>query len=356
MGIFDDNDDKTEAATPKKLADSRSKGNVAMSQELSMASLLIGAVLTLELTGPWILSALQRGLEHGLRVRRPTESGVGWAVQEFRSAALRVAPTLVPFMVGLLVFGLAVGFAQAGIKFTWVKLAPDINRLNPAAGLKKLVSLRGPMRAGLAVLKLVLLGTILWWQLGKDLNLLLSLPELPFAIAAPRVGKLLLQILWWIAVPIAALAILDLLYQRWQHARDQRMSKQEIKDETKQTEGDPEIKARIKRAQRELAKRRMMAEVPLADVIVTNPTHFAVALKYDRGRMTAPAVTAKGTDRVALRIRELARENGVPVMEDPPLARALHRGVRLGDEIPPKFYQAVATVLSHVMRMKRESA
>ena len=282
-------------------------------------------------------------------------SGVPWVVDEIRTVAAIIAPSLLPLLAGLVLFGLTVGFSQVGFLISWEKMAPKFDKLNPVSGFKRIFSLRGVVRAGLSLLKFSLLTGVLWWNLSEDLPLLMQLPELPFLEAAALIGELLLEILWWIAVPLIGLSLLDLIYQRWQHARDLKMSKLEVKDEQKQTDGDPEVKSRIKRAQREVARRRMMAEVPKADVVITNPTHWAIALKYERAKMSAPVCTAKGTDQVALRIREIAREHGVPVMEDPPLARALCRGVRLGDEIPPRFYKAVATVLSHVMRMRKEA-
>lgn len=356
MGLFDDKDDKTEPATAKRLADARSKGQVAVSQELSTSIVMLAALIALEATGPWIMTGLQQVLRRGLTVEKPRDNGIAWIVRELQEVIDIVLPSLLPLLIGLVLFAIAIGYAQTGFMITWVKLQPKLDKLNPINGVKRLISLRGLVKAGLSVVKLAVLGSVLWWNIADELPLLMFLPELPFTESATLIGKLAMKILWWIAVPLVAISLLDMIYQRWQHARDMRMSKQEIKDESKQTEGDPEVKNRIKRAQREIARRRMMDEVPQADVIITNPTHWAVALKYERAKMTAPTVTAKGTDQVALRIRAIATENRIPIVEDPPLARGLCRGVRLGDEIPPRFYKAVAAVLSHIMRMKREAS
>ena len=356
MGIFDDKDDKTEEPTGKRLGDARRKGQVAMSQELSMSFVILAAILTLQATGGWIVNGLLACLRKGLTVEVHESNGVDWITGEIYEFVSLIVPTLIPLMLALVTFALLIGIGQTGPLLSWEKLTPKFEKLNPVKGLGNLVSLRNLVKSGLSVLKLSLLLTVLYSVLHAELPILLNLPELDFAEAAAEVGRIVFQILWWIAVPLFAISILDLIYQRWQHKKDLRMSKQEVKDENKQTEGDPEVKARIKRVQRELAQRRMMEEVPKADVVVTNPTHFAVALKYERSKMNAPTVVAKGSDRIALRIREIAKEQRVPIVEDPPLARALWRGVRLGDEIPARFYQAVASVLAHVMRMKGKVA
>lgn len=355
MGIFDDRDDKTEEATPKKREEARKKGQVAWSQEMSMSTLLIAAVLALEVIGSVILDSLEAGLKSGLTVRRHEHSDVEWFTTTVSDALFAVLPGVLPFMTLLVVFAFVSGIMQIGFKASWEKLAPNLDKLNPISGFKRILSLQGLVKAGLAVLKISVLGVVLWIALASEVEALLVLPELPFAEAARRIANLGIGILWWIAIPLFGVAFLDLMYQRWQHARNIRMSKTDIRDENKQAEGDPEVKARIKRAQREISRRRMMDEVPKAEVILTNPTHYSVALRYERGDMTAPRVVAKGTELVALRIREIAREHGVPIVEDPPLARALWRNVSLGDEIPPRFYRAVAAVLGQVMRLDQEA-
>ncbi|MEZ5989362.1 MAG: flagellar type III secretion system protein FlhB [Planctomycetota bacterium] len=245
---------------------------------------------------------------------------------------------------------------QAGWQVSFKPLTPDLAKLNPLAGLQRIFSLKGLVRALVALAKFALLGLTLWFNVGDRLPLLFDLQNMPVEVAVPVVADLALDILWWIAVPLLLIGIIDLLYQRWDHTRSLRMSKQEVKDESKNEEGDPEIRARIRRAQRELATRRMMDEVPKADVVVTNPTHYSVALRYERGAMAAPRVVAKGVDEVALRIREVAREHEVPIWEEPPLARSLYAACDLDDEIPAELYQAVATVLAQVLRLKERAA
>ncbi|PIE22951.1 MAG: flagellar biosynthesis protein FlhB [Planctomycetota bacterium] len=355
MGLFQDKSDKTEKATPKRLSDARNKGQVAKSAELGMAMLFLLGLILVEAGGGSLIEALKEGLRQGFSLHVEPEITRTWAVETLRTAILRVAPGILIMMAILVATALVTGFAQVGIKFTIEPIRPKLEKLNPIAGLGRMFQLRSVMQTGLAFLKFVVLFGILWFNIQGDLPVLLTLADMPFAESAPIVAELAIKIFWWIAIVLLLLGILDLIYQKWQHQKDMRMSKQDIKDEAKSTDGDPEIKARIKRAMREVSRRRMMEEVPKADVVITNPTHFAVALKYEKSDMAAPSVVAKGADEVAFKIRELAKENKVPIMEDPPLARALFSSVRLGDEIPRRFYEAVAAVLARVLRMKQEA-
>ena len=354
MGILDDRDDKTEPATGKRKADARQKGQVGKSKELSMAGLIIAAIILLEYTGSWIIDALKEIMRTGFKVKMHEEVGIAWATQHFHNLALTILPAMLPFFIGMVFMALAINYLQVGWKITWAPLKPNLDRLNPMKGLKKLFSLSSFMPFFLAILKFTVLISTLYYNVKGDIPILLQLQGLPVEVAVPIVAKLAFKILWWIAIPLLLIGLIDFIYQKWKHAKDIRMSKQDIKDEHKNQEGDPEIKARIKRAQRQMAMNRMMSDVPKADVVITNPTHYALALRYDRVSMAAPKVVAKGTDEVASKIRELAKEHSVPIMEDPPLARSLYRACKVGDEIPHSFYQAVATVLSHVLKMKQK--
>ncbi len=355
MGLFDDKDDKTESATPKKLNEARNKGQVAKSQELGMAMLLLTALIALEIWGGGLQQALEAALRDGFSLRIPETMDKDWAVATIRKLIFGVFPAVLPLLALLVVVSIVTGFAQVGVRFVTEPIMPKIEKLNPMKGLARIFSLRALVTTGVAFLKFAVLGTILWLNVRSDLPVLMLLADHPFSETAPVVARLAFKILWWISIVLLAISLLDMLYQKWQFQRDMRMSKKDIKDEQKNTDGDPEVKGRIRRAMREVSMRRMMEEVPKADVIITNPTHFAVALKYDRINSTAPTVVAKGVDEVALKIREIATDNDVPIMEDPPLARAIFRGVRLGEEIPRRFYEAVATVLAHVFRLKKEA-
>lgn len=352
MGLFDDRSDKTEAPTAKRRSDARSKGRVALSKELSTAVLMMTSVLMLEAAGPWMGTTLEEVMTAGLTLRRPTEISVPWATSVLQEFVEMVLPLMAVFAGVLFVVASGVGVLQAGWQVSLHPLTPNFGKLNPLSGLQRIFSTKGLVRALVALAKFALLALTLWFNLGDQLPVILELQNMPIEVAVPIVADLALEILWWISLPLLLIGVIDLLYQRFDHTRSLRMSKQEVKDESKNEEGDPEIKARIRRAQRELSTRRMMDEVPKADVVVTNPTHFAVALRYERGSMQAPKVVAKGVDEVALRIRSIAEEHRVPIWEDPPLARSLFAACDLDDEIPTALYQAVATVLAQVLRLK----
>lgn len=353
MSESTDKSDRTEPPTAKRKADSRKKGKVALSKELSTAVLLMGAVLMLDIAGPLITSGFQGNMTRGLTLRVHDTPTPAWAIMTMGKFFSGLLPPLILFAGTLFVVATIIGYGQAGIKTSWNPIVPKLEKINPGSGIKRIFSYKGLMRALIAFLKFTVLGSTLYFNIRGDLPLLLQLQGIPIVQAVPIIARLGIKVLWWIAVPLLFLGLIDYIYQRYDHWKGLKMSKQEIKDESKSEEGDPELKARIKRAQREIATRRMMEQVPKADVIITNPTHFAVALRYDRARMNAPTVVAKGVDEIAFRIREIARDNDVPIMEDPPLARALFRTCDLDRQIPPEFYQAVATVLAHVLNLEK---
>jgi flagellar biosynthetic protein FlhB len=212
------------------------------------------------------------------------------------------------------------------------------------------------VRTAFAAVKLAIIVGVLWFVLGDRWAPLLRLHEQPFAAAAAEIGSLALSLMLWVGASVTAIALVDMFWQRFDFEKRNMMTRQEVEDERRRSEGDPTMKMRQRRARNDLLRHRMMAAVPKADVVITNPTHYSVALRYDRTRDHAPTVVAKGVDEVALNIREVARQNGVTLMEDPPLARALFRAVKIGQAVPEKFYRAVAAVLSHVYRLKGRTA
>jgi flagellar biosynthetic protein FlhB len=251
---------------------------------------------------------------------------------------------------------LLIGYGQIGIRWSNEVLGFKLERLNPLTNWKRVFNVQALARTGFAAIKLAVLVAILWLVVGPRVPGLLHLHEQPLATAAAEIADLALVLLLWVGAMITVIAAIDWLWQRRQFEQRNMMSKQEVGDERKRSEGDPMIKNRQRRARNEMMKQRMLTAVPKADVIITNPTHFSVALRYDRKRDAAPVVVAKGQDEIALQIRTLAKEHGVPLMEDPPLARALYRAVKVGQTVPEKFYQAVATVLGHVYRLKHRTA
>jgi flagellar biosynthetic protein FlhB len=244
------------------------------------------------------------------------------------------------------------GYGQIGVHWSREVFGFKLERLNPIANWRRVFNVQAVVRTGFALLKLAVIVGVLWFALSSKWPRLLALHEQPLPAAAREVADLALSSMLWIGAVVTALATADFAWQRFSFGQRNMMTKQEVEDERKNAEGDPAIKLRQRRARSELLKSRMLSDVKKADVVITNPTHFAVALRYDRKRDVAPVVVAKGADDVALQIRELARTNDVPLMEDPPLARALFRAVKVGQSIPEKFYQAVATVLGHVYRLK----
>ncbi|MCR6632642.1 MAG: flagellar biosynthesis protein FlhB [Magnetospirillum sp.] len=261
-----------------------------------------------------------------------------------------------PFaLVVILALGISLLQTQG---FLWVpkRLAPSFDKINPLAGIKRMFSPTQLMELTKALLKIILIGGLLFWVTWRHLGEFQNLPALSLE---DLLAYLRDQIYWLVFITVLAvvvIAVADYLFQRWRWMEKMKMTKQEVKDEHKQSEGDPQVKARIRSIRLSRARKRMMSAVPKADVVVTNPTHFAVALKYDAETMNAPTLVAKGADLIAKRIRDLATENDVPIVENPPLARALYAAVELDEEIPPEHYKTVAEVIGYVMRLKGKSA
>lgn len=361
MGVFQDDSGKTEKATPQRLGEARDKGQTPMSREFTMAGSLLVASIVLEQTGHWLIDRFEDLLRVSLDVAQtPGRVPVGETAAVATLVEDAIARVLPPFAFLLLTFLLSTlvfGYAQIGLKVSRKALKISLERLDPVKNIRRVLSLASLARALFAVLKLATLGLVLWLVLRNEWQVLASLHDtLTFAAAVHTIAGLAFKILFWIAVIVLVISIADIVWQRFQFQKALMMSKQEIDDERKRTEGDPLIKSRLRAARMEVMRQRMMDAVPKADVIITNPTHFSVALRYDRTRNSAPEVVAKGVDDLALKIREIAAEHHVPTMEDPPLARALHRAVKVGQEVPERFYQAVATVLSHVYRLREQVA
>lgn len=358
MGIFKDDQGKTEQPTPGKLADVRNKGDSPLSKELTQGGVLFIAAIMLIWLGEWLIDSFSQVLRTGLTVnleqRRLTE--VGGVCAELWRALTTVFPPFATLLLVLLGSTMLIGYGQIGVKISReaIKFKPE--KLNPFTNMKRLFSPQSIMRTVFAVFKLTIILSTLYFVLADRVPVLLHLHEQEFGAAATEIGSLALTLLLWIGAIVTVIAAADLAYQRYDFHKRNMMTKTEVEDERKRSDGDPMMKARQKGARIELLKQRMIAEVPRADVILTNPTHYSVALRYDRKRDAAPTIVAKGVDDMAMTIREIAKEHGVPLMEDPPLTRALYRAVKVGQTVPEKFYQAVATVLSHVYRLKGRSA
>ena len=346
--------EKTEAPTEKKRRESREEGQVAFSRELPSAALLAGILLTLIATSPLILDAFREMTTQIFReMSEADELSIGSLYDLSGEIFSTLLPAFAPFAAIIVLVGILASVLQVGVQITLKAIAPKFNKISPLTGLKRLFSTQSLADFLKSMAKLIIVGIvgyITYMDKITELNgLSVATPEAileyNFTVVAEVSGKIVLA--------LVAIAIFDYLYQRWHHEKQLMMTKQEVKEETKQTEGDPQLKARIRQIQREMSNARMMQEVPKADALIVNPTHFSVAILYDRDVMEAPEVTAKGTDHMALRMRTVARENSVPILERPELARDLYANVEIGETIPERFYKAIAEILAFVYRLRR---
>ncbi|WP_292977577.1 flagellar biosynthesis protein FlhB [Nitrosomonas sp.] len=352
--MADDNDlDRTEPASPRRLEKAREEGQVPRSQELTTFTLLMAASGGLWVMGSLIIQKLFILLENGLQIEREIAFNPALLSPRLFQLALDGLLAIAPLLAGLVMVALVSPMLLSGWLFSSKALMPDFKRLNPATGVKRIFSSHGLVELVKAIAKAGVIGGVaagIIWSHKQDV---LDLISMSLDVSLPVMGRLIGMTFMLIVGAMLLLVVIDVPFQLWNHARQLRMSKEDLRKEAKEDEGDPQVKARIRSMQREMARRRMMAEVPKADVVVTNPTHYAVALKYQDRSMRAPKVVAKGSQLVAARIRELATEHHIPVLEVPPLARALYHHVELESEIPETLYTAVAHVLAYVFQLKR---
>lgn len=345
--------DKTEEPTAKKRRDARKKGQVARSQELNAAFVLLMGFFMLKLLWEYIYGNLAEYMTYiygNLYQNTSTES----ISELFIGIMILLAKTALPVMMAIMLIGLGINLMQVGLVVSTEKLEPKLDNLNPINGFGRIFSKRSLVEMFKSIFKIIIIGFFLWLYIKDQISYVPYFIYLDLGTSLEQIADIIFTMAFQIIAVIMVLAIADYAYQSWQTTQDLMMTKQEVKDEFKQTEGDPQIKGKIRQKQRQMAMSRMMQEVPKADVIVTNPTHLAVALMYKQG-MTAPVVLAKGQDIVAERIKKIARENRIPVLENKPLARALFDAVQVGDIVPRELYQAVAEVLAHVYRLKHGS-
>jgi flagellar biosynthetic protein FlhB len=346
------NQEKTEEATPKRKEEARKKGQVAKSTEITTAFLILAAFLALKLLGPYMYNELTSYMRYMFSHFATTDFTINQVYFLMLNFGVVFFKAVLPVLLVILVIVLAVNILQVGFVFSLEPLMFQLDRINPISGFQRLFSLRSVVELVKSLCKIAIIGFFVYRFLMRETA---QVPQLIGAdlsdslrYAAGLVADLGLEL----GAVILVLAALDYFYQWWEHNKSLRMSKQDVKEEFKQTEGNPQIKSRIKERQRAIALRRMMQEVPKATAVITNPTHFAVAIKYDK-TMPAPQVIAKGQDFLAERIKKIAREHSVAVVENRPLARALYASVEVGEAIPPDLYQAVAEVLAYVFRLKK---
>ncbi|MFA7645717.1 MAG: flagellar biosynthesis protein FlhB [Phenylobacterium sp.] len=344
---------RTEEPTPHKLQKAREKGDVVKSQDLApLAALLAAAGVMAGLGGH-----LSRDLAIGLRGVVANAGTIslegGGGVQLLAQVTRLGAPVLLAVLATAAAAGVAANLAQHGFMFTPEKLKFDFKKLSPMAGLKRIFGPDGLFNFAKTVVKILLVAAVAWWAVNPRFAELQTLARISPTAILPLAADLLRRLVFAVAVLLAVVAGIDWFWQRARFMKRMRMTKEELKDEFKQTEGDPHVKARQRQLRIQRSRRRMMAQVPEATVVIMNPTHFAVALKYEVGEASAPTCVAKGLDSLALKIRDVARDAGVPVVEDPPLARALYAAVEIDEQIPPKHYEAVAKVIGFVLSAAR---
>jgi flagellar biosynthetic protein FlhB len=348
----EDDASKTEEPTAKKLSQAKQKGQVAMSQEVKHWFILLGVTLSLMFLSPWMAAGVTETSQ--MFIFEPHR--IALDLQHLRLVLVNLLLDLLllaaPLFGLLIILALTAGVIQSGLIWAPEKIAPKIGNLSLIKGVGRIASVKGLVEFAKGIAKIVIVSVVAF---GLSLALLDDIEAMPyFEIGAvlDRVFELLVIMVLATFAVMTAIAGLDFAYQKYAFTKQMRMTKQEVKDEHKQSEGDPQVKARIRRLRMERAQQRMMSAVPESDVVITNPTHYAVALSYKMDEMAAPKVVAKGIDELALRIREVAEEHDVPIVENPPLARALHATCELDDDIPLEHYQAVAEVIGYVMRLR----
>lgn len=355
--MAEDMGEKTESPSGRKLGEARNRGQVVKSTELAGAIDLIGATVLLAFFGGPLVAALGKMMRRMLEAHASVEAFDLHAIHAMMiDASGDSVIAAAPLIAAIVLVACLSQLVQVGFLFTTQPLEPKFDRLDPVAGFKRLFGLRGVVKTAMNTSKVALILLVGSAVIFGVLTEVISLPNLPMTAALREVVALGGKLAAWLLVIMLVLGAIDYAYQRWQFMKDLRMTKQEVKEERKDMEGDPEMKGKRLRMAREIALQRVNSAVPTADVIVTNPTHFSVAIKYDQDTMRAPVVVAKGADEIALRIRQVARNNDVPVVERPPLARALYYGVDVGREISPEHYQAVAEILAYVYRLEAAAA
>lgn len=344
--------ERTEQATPKRLQEARKKGQVPRSAELSTAAVCIAAAAAIYTLGRIAAGQFADLMRDSLEISplRAMDAEMLWPA--LRDAGARSILIILPVLGATFVAALVAPIAIGGWNFSTEALMPQFSRLNPVAGLGRIFSARGAVELGKGLAKVAVVSIIGYILLEGMTAQMMGLSSEPVNGAIGHSAALAGYSLLVLCCGLAVIAAVDVPFQIWQHGKDLRMTREEVREEYKESEGSPETRGRIREAQRALSRGRQLQEVPTADVVITNPTHFAVALRYDDKKMRAPLLVAKGTDLMALRIREVAIENGVAVIEAPPLARALFRTVQLGREVPAALYVAVAQVLTYVYQLR----
>lgn len=352
MSENDDKSQKTEEPTPKKLREAREKGQVATSREINHWFMLLASAIIFAGLAPPMAGAVVRALTVFIESPDAIAVDSGGLRLALENVFAEVGLALLPITLMLVVAALASGLIQNGFILSAENIKPKLEKISLIKGFGRLFSIKAAVEFGKGVLKIAIVGTVATLVLLPEFDNIGRLPTIPITAFLEELQSLAVELVIAVLAVMTVIAALDLLFQRLQHVKDMRMSRHEIKEEMKQTDGDPHVKARMRQIRHERARRRMMAAVPDADVVITNPTHFAVALAYQPDGMKAPKLVAKGADLMAQRIRDLAKEHNVPIVENAPLARALFSGIEIDEEVPPQHYKAVAEIISYVFQLR----
>ncbi len=349
------NAEKTEPASQRRLDQARKDGDIPRSREVATFAVLMTAGAGLWMMGGGLVSKLSAVLERGLSLDREQVYNPAVLMERVTGDVGAVLLACLPLAAAVMLVMLAAPMLIGGWNFSAKAFLPNFGKMNPIRGIGNMVSTNALVELLKAVAKTLLVGAVAWFVVMSNKDAVIGLAAEPFGTAAPHLGSIIAKAFLTMVGALGAIAILDGPYQIWHYANKLKMTRQEVIQESKESDGNPQIKGKIRQLQREAARKRMMANVPNADVVVTNPTHFAVALKYGEGQRGAPRVVAKGTDEVAARIREIAKENKVTLLEAPALARALYKHTDIDDEIPEALYSAVAEVLAYVYQLRAYS-
>lgn len=355
MSEEQDKSQQTEEATPKRLDEAREKGQVPQSREPSTAiTFLVAASLGITGIGAFCASTLAKMMRDFLDGSVHVDATSQGMQQLLIEVGKVMAMVMLPIALPIMILGILVTLLVSGPVFSLEPLKPTMEKLSPMEGMRRMFSTRSLSELVKSLLKLTVISLASWWVLATLWPQTFRAMQVDPTGIAHLAATGSLKLIGIAAMLFAAIAVLDVLYQRWEYGKSMRMAQKEIRDEYKETEGDPQVKARIRRLQMEMSQHRMMADVPKADVVITNPTHIAVALAYEPETPNAPRVIAKGKGKVAEKIKEIARQEGIPLQENKPLARSLYKHVKLGKEIPEHLYEAVAIILAEIFRMKAE--
>lgn len=347
----DDAGEKTEAPTPRRLQEARTKGQIARSTDLNSALLLLGGLIGLRIFGPRMIGSLHEAMRQNLTSTEPSAHlslDIGRLVPEIGMVLLGAVG---PILVLIVLLALAANLLQVGFLFTTEPLTPKLDKLNPINGVSRMFSSRTAMQLVMNLVKLGIVTVVAGIAIDNRLESIMAAMALSGWPLVIQLMQVLYDIGLQLALALLVIALIDFTWQRWKHTRDLRMTKQEVREELRSMEGDPQLRQRRRRMQMTASMQRIQKAVPTADVVVTNPTELAIAIKYNADAMGAPKVVAKGADHLAKKIREIAILHGIPIVERKPLAQALYKTVEVGQEVPERFYQAIAEILAYVYRL-----